>query len=206
MQSLHWETTSTQLKEIVQTISSNPAFTLFRLGGGTALSLQLGHRVSVDADFVTEATFDVDQLKHHLLEIYPHAENFRTGSHGLFCKIQDVKVDFLTWNLPFIRPAVIVDKATLLHLEEIAAMKLFAITLRGEKKDYIDIACLFRIFPLERLLNIYTERHPKEDKSVILKYLLSFSDIDKQPEPILLTNIDWDSAKKELADTVKDIL
>lgn len=48
---LHLETVSPALLKIIKAVSDEPMFQDFRLVGGTALSLQLGHRTSVDAEF-----------------------------------------------------------------------------------------------------------------------------------------------------------
>jgi hypothetical protein len=52
MKKLHWETVAPILKNVLQDIISESVFQPFRLVGGTSLSLQLGHRMSVDIDFL----------------------------------------------------------------------------------------------------------------------------------------------------------
>lgn len=52
MSDLYYHTVSPQLLDIIKRICNNVAFEKFRLCGGTALALQIGHRISVDADFV----------------------------------------------------------------------------------------------------------------------------------------------------------
>lgn len=54
---------------------AEPLFALFRLVGGTALSLQLGHRLSVDLDLFTDAPYDsldFQTLDRYLREQYPY--------------------------------------------------------------------------------------------------------------------------------------
>ena len=54
---LFYETVSPLLKSILELLMKEDIFKVFRLVGGTALSLQLGHRKSVDIDLFTEAEY-----------------------------------------------------------------------------------------------------------------------------------------------------
>jgi len=48
----------------------DPAFSHFVLVGGTSLSLQLGHRISVDLDMFTNETFNENDLSDYLRLTY----------------------------------------------------------------------------------------------------------------------------------------
>ncbi|SEP15655.1 nucleotidyl transferase AbiEii/AbiGii toxin family protein [Mucilaginibacter sp. OK283] len=52
---LHWNTVSVQLKQTLATLMQADVLKDHRLVGGTALSLYLGHRMSVDIDLFTDA-------------------------------------------------------------------------------------------------------------------------------------------------------
>jgi len=92
---LHWETVSPELKEVLYIIASNQHFKSFRLCGGPALALQLGHRKSVDADYVSQGFFD----KQHLMRIcsaeIPSVTDMFAGELGIFLKSNGIKLDFL---------------------------------------------------------------------------------------------------------------
>ena len=51
---MYWNTVSEPLREILLELSSNHSFEKFTLVGGTALSLQIGHRQSEDIDLFTD--------------------------------------------------------------------------------------------------------------------------------------------------------
>ena len=59
---LHFKTVSLNLKNIIEIIGENDYFKDFNLCGRTALSLQIGYRISIDANFVSENEFDKDEL------------------------------------------------------------------------------------------------------------------------------------------------
>jgi len=54
---LHWNTVSLLLKDILLDLMHEKLFSSFRLVGGTALSLQIGHRMSVDIDLFTDSEY-----------------------------------------------------------------------------------------------------------------------------------------------------
>jgi hypothetical protein len=54
---MFWNTVSSRLRETLQFLMISNEFNLFRLVGGTALSLQLGHRRSIDIDLFTDAPY-----------------------------------------------------------------------------------------------------------------------------------------------------
>ena len=55
---LYYKTVSPLLLSALQKLMKADEFNSFRLVGGTSLSLQLGHRESVDIDLFTDAAYD----------------------------------------------------------------------------------------------------------------------------------------------------
>src|SRR5580704_14145032 len=100
---LHWETVSPQLKDLLHLIGAGEDFRLFRLCGGTALALQLGHRTSMDADYVSATSFDKQALLDICAKRIPAVSDLFTSDLGIFLKSNNIKLDFLSWNIPFIR-------------------------------------------------------------------------------------------------------
>ncbi len=66
----------------------------FRLVGGTSLSLQLGHRISVDLDFFSERSFDIDKTTRLLSNETKPFELQSISGTGFTCFIQNIKCDF----------------------------------------------------------------------------------------------------------------
>jgi hypothetical protein len=54
---MYWETVSPLLREVLEEMMNESLFDSFRLVGGTALSLQLGHRKSIDIDLFTAKNY-----------------------------------------------------------------------------------------------------------------------------------------------------
>jgi len=202
--SLHYKTVSTELKEIIQTVCKNSFFDKFRLFGGTALALQIGHRISTDADFISEESFDRDDLILEIKKLFKNkVQNIRQNNVGVYMEITGIKVDFVSWNNPFIRKAVVIDDMRLMHKTEIAATKLNAVLNRGEKKDYIDIAVMLNEISLQDMFNLFKEKYGFVDEMQLIKYLCSYSDIDFQSNPKMLIDFDWDKAKEIIKQSVE---
>lgn len=54
---MHWNTVHENLQRVLRDIMNESIFDPFRLVGGTALSLQWGHRMSVDIDIFSDQTY-----------------------------------------------------------------------------------------------------------------------------------------------------
>jgi predicted nucleotidyltransferase component of viral defense system len=111
----------------------------FYLVGGTALALQIGHRISVDFDF-----FSFDPLPLGLLrKIKRVFEGFQisvtySAPEQLNLIIQGVKVTFFNYPYKNIHPLIAYKGIKLASVEEISLMKAFSIGKRLSYKDYVD--------------------------------------------------------------------
>jgi hypothetical protein len=66
----------------------------FYLVGGTALALQMGHRLSVDLDLFSDSPFQTDEL----LRVLPPESELLINRNWMFrCLIGDVKCDFVSY-------------------------------------------------------------------------------------------------------------
>lgn len=75
---LHYETVSELLKSSLTTLMKLEAFQPFKLVGGTALSLQIGHRLSVDIDLFTDEPYgsiDFETLSKVLKENFNYIDS-----------------------------------------------------------------------------------------------------------------------------------
>jgi predicted nucleotidyltransferase len=80
---LHVETVSVTLWGILRQLMNMEQLLPFRLVGGTALSLQLGHRMSADIDLFTDADYrsiDFDTIDKILQDEFPFVEILYAGN------------------------------------------------------------------------------------------------------------------------------
>jgi hypothetical protein len=150
----------------------------FFLAGGTALALQIGHRISIDLDLFTTAPFDENALLTHLEDTYKFRVDFQ-AKNTLKGFIAETKVDFLSHQYPLIKPLLVVDDVRLASPEDIAAMKLNAIVGNGTRlKDFIDIAYLSSSLTLAQMIDAYEEKYVTRNPTIALKSLAYQNDID----------------------------
>ena len=79
---------------LIRQLQAMPVLKEFYLVGGTALTLQLGHRNSIDIDLFTQDDFNTDELMEYLKKEYSIVEKFR-GKNTLITFINEIKVDLL---------------------------------------------------------------------------------------------------------------
>ncbi len=111
----------------------------FYLVGGTALALQLGHRVSVDFDLFTDKNLPTGLLK-QAERIFKWQKVFVVFKHPeqLSVVVNGVKIDFVK-EQPLLLKPVIFQKVEIAQINEIMAMKARTLGFRGKFKDYIDL-------------------------------------------------------------------
>lgn len=203
---LHYETISPHLLSVLKRIQSLPDVSRFRLVGGTSLSLQIGHRISVDIDLFTDKSFDITELQKTLDKTFDSFEVVWANKNGFVSSINDIKVDFFDWHIPFIKEPIYEDNICLAHKEDIGAMKLEAITTRKEKKDFVDIAFLLRKYSLTDLLSAHKVKYPYMSTKFVIESLLAGDFADNTEPPNMVIPYDWENAKTLIADTVKNYL
>lgn len=151
----------------------------FALVGGTALSLHIGNRKSIDIALFSQDVFDVDQLSEFLRDNQLDFKLQSRSKGALLGHINEIKVDFIRHNYPWIVPPKKIDGITIASLQDIAAMKLNAIVGSGSRlKDFVDIAFLSGYMPLSEMLNCYEKKYPDINSLIALKSLCYFDDID----------------------------
>lgn len=131
---LHWNTVNNLLKDSLITLMQSSEFLEFRLVGGTALSLHLGHRMSVDIDLFTDAPYrsiDFSVIEDFLHASFGHVQGYFGGNPAmgksyLVGSDRDhvVKLDIFYSMDPFFQPAISQDYIRMATIEEIIAMKV----------------------------------------------------------------------------------
>jgi hypothetical protein len=168
----------------------------FYLAGGTALALQLGHRRSVDFDWFREDPIDDPlRLAAELRTPRFRLETERVERGTLHGRAGGIRVSFLEYRYPLLRPPLEVEGLRLAALEDIAAMKLAAVAQRGSKKDFIDVFALGRRFGLDDMLASYRKKYGVEDVGHVLVSLAYFDDADRERTPMLLQRQSWPGIK-----------
>jgi predicted nucleotidyltransferase component of viral defense system len=208
---MYWNTVSEPLREILLELSSNHSFEKFTLVGGTALSLQIGHRQSEDIDLFTDEIYgsvDMNSLAEILENKYPfyRANIGIPKTLGFSCYVGQtqenaVKLD-LFYTDCFVYKVQHIDGVKLASLEEIIAMKLEVVAHGGRKKDFWDLHYFLERYSFEQLFQIYEKRYPYgcDSKSLKLK-LIDFDLADADFDPKCHLNKSWELIKLDFLRT-----
>ena len=158
------------------------------LGGGTAIAVHLGHRISRDLDFFFHhASVNLDELVLKLSEAGPFAVTERAPGtvNGVFSAI---KVQFLHADegrpQRLLEAPADVDGLRVAQISDLMAMKLKVVGDRGELRDYFDLMTIEQRTgrTADEGLALFAERfqpeYPQQAINHILLGLGYFDDVD----------------------------
>lgn len=168
------------------------------LAGGTALALQIGHRISVDLDFFTQQEFRETELSTKLASL-PKFVQDGTAKWTVWGKIGATKFSMFHYKYPLIEKTVPFEGIQLASLADIAAMKIHAIESRGTRRDFVDVYFLSKKYSLEEMVGFYNKKYAVSEDSLysILRALDYFEDAEQEKQmPRMLTSVDWEEVKE----------
>lgn len=200
---LHLETVKPETLELLKRIQARGFMSQTRLVGGTALALQLGHRTSVDLDFFGSWQ-PLEALEDELAQCGQLVKQDST-SRLQFFDIDGVKVDCVTYDYPWLEGPIEEDGIRLASLKDIGALKINAITNRGSRKDFVDIAFLLDIYSLEEIFGWYLAKYGNVNPALALRSLVYFIDAEEHPMPRMLLPFSWESAKERIKSAVRSM-
>lgn len=193
---LQTQTVEAGTLDLIKTLLNDAEFSAFNLVGGTALSLRIGHRKSIDIDLFTTRDFDAQDLASHLSRTY-RAEEIRTLKNGIFWFIGNVKVDLIAHQYLILYPLITENGIRMLSMEDIAAMKLNAIFHNGSRlKDFIDMYFLLEKMSMETMTAAFVQKYPDVNIQMAHTALLYHKDINLEEKidflsgPVSLTQME----------------
>ncbi len=199
---LHVEAIEPDTLELLKQLQCDPALVGIRLVGGTSLALQLGHRKSVDLDLFGSFGVMGSELE-RALQRYGGVELVNRSKVVETYFVRGIKVDIVNYPYVWLTEPLQTDGVRLAAVYDIAPMKLEAITNRGSKKDFIDLAFLLQTYTLREMLGWYTAKYPRGSEYLVLRSLVYFDDAEDDPMPVMLKSLSWDEAKERICDAVR---
>jgi hypothetical protein len=141
-----------------------------------------------------------------------HYINSKFGK-GICFYLDGIKTDIIDWKMPFKYPIIEMEKIRMASKEDILGMKLDIITAapeyaRYDKKDFVDLVCLFNDFSIAQMIEIYKQRHPQLafPERMVLEGLQYAELADKKPNPTMLIDLSWEEVKSKIAQAIQDYL
>lgn len=216
VEKLQYQTVQPVLKSTLKWLMSEEIFKPFRLVGGTALSLQLGHRESVDIDMFSDYAYgkiDFEAINNHLKDNFEYVDSldvmivgmgksYFIGNSAKDC----IKLD-LYYTDSFIRPYIEIDNIRLASTEEITAMKVDVVSRIARKKDFWDLHELLNLYSIEQMIRLHEERYQyAHNRDEIIANFTNFENADNDFEPICLKEKIWEIIKLDIVEAIDSLI
>lgn len=153
----------------------------FVLSGGTALSLQLGHRKSFDFDFFSQTKIPAKLLEKISSDIAIKTVSIDSQDELTFFDKDMIKVTFLQYPFAAIyEPLTLDNNLRIFPVEEIAIQKAYTIGRRGEYRDYFDLYTILQknIIQLTKIIAAAEKKYKGVfNTKLFLEQLVYFDDL-----------------------------
>ena len=201
---LFYSTIDPETLQLLKDLQKLKIFKDFLLVGGTSLALQIGHRTSIDLNLFTSTGIDISSIPDEI-EHLGKIRIINQASRILNLFINNIKVDFVSYQYDFLNPVVSKDGLRLASIPDIAAMKLAAITGRGSRKDFIELYFILQLYPLAEIFKFYRSKFPDGSEFLVYKSLTYFGDAEIEPIPKMIKPVDWNEVKRKIISEVKAV-
>ena len=175
---LQKETIKDNTLELLKKLQREETLSTTRLVGGTALALQIGHRISVDLDLFSKEPLDINAIE----QILTHKFNFSThfiSKGSVRGEIDGIKIDILHHPYEWIDEPVCEEDIIMASLQDITAMKLNTIIHNGTRpKDFLDVAYLSQYFSYDNMRSLLVQKYPEYDPILLDRCINYFDDIE----------------------------
>ena len=203
---MHPEAISLKRQKIFQKLKNFPQF---YLTGGTALALQIGHRMSDDFDLFTEKDISAVLLE-TVEKIFKESTTDIIINHSeqLSLIIEQTKVDFVRYPFPLILGLIEYEEVKIIKIPEIAAMKAYTIGRRATYKDYIDLYFIIseKHSSLPEIIKISKEKFKEFfDPRLFLEQLVYLEDIQEEPIQFLKKKVSKKKLESFFQEEIKKI-
>ncbi len=202
MVKFYLEAVTTQCQQALKLLRNQPLLAGYYLAGGTALALQIGHRISTDLDWFTPSHLLEDQERDAFRSTFGVTGAFevkREQDNQLYARLAGADVSFIYQHHPLLESTVDYDGIPIASPTDIGVMKLAAINSRGTRRDFVDLYCLRDIASLERLFQLAETKYADRPSilDITVRALAYFADAEQQPMPHMLwTNVKWNDVVK----------
>ncbi|MCK4749403.1 MAG: nucleotidyl transferase AbiEii/AbiGii toxin family protein [Bacteroidales bacterium] len=185
--SLHTDYMPENTFEVFQQLKSQAFISRFTLVGGTALAIQIKHRLSEDLDFISdEEEIDTNLIKRNISKIFPDYRIIRQDHNlQLDLLIGSIKVTFFSAGavaIPFkvLNYSFTEGKINIAPAKIIAVLKFSAIAQRNTFRDYYDLYCLSKYhYSLLELISFTKEMVPNLSPVTYTETLVYTNDIEE---------------------------
>ncbi len=168
------------------------------LGGGTAIALWLGHRISADLDFFSAEPFPEQEVAQVITDLGGTILETRPGTiHAVW---YEIAISILAFPYPLVAKLTTWRGVRIASIQDLAAMKVLAISQRAEKKDFFDLVGLLDHIGAPSIAAAVRDKFGDQalNRYHLLRSLLFFEDAEDSLPPKSLAGLDWEDVKTRL--------
>ena len=198
---LHIKTVEPHTFSLLKELMGLPFLNQFQLVGGTALSLQLGHRISIDLDLFSNEEFDNEKLITAFTDYFNERLFLKSkllNKLGIFLLIDNIKVDVCRHPQKLIDDIVTEEGIRMWSVKEIAAAKVNAVSRRATKKDFWDIDEILDHYSIYEITKFYQDKYLPMLSIGVSQMITFYDDAEESEVPLCLKNKTWASVKKSI--------
>lgn len=209
MSGYHWNTITPQMRSILTGFAKNKLSKEFYLAGGTALALQLGHRLSVDLDLFSATQEDIpalmEPLRSAMKEFSPVLSDSAWGNLVFLAK--DVRVGFYGYGYELVKPLETAEGIALASVEDIALMKMDALLARASRKDFHDLYAICQRMTLRDIFDLAPRKYPsmRDFEAQVTRHMVAFDRAEVESPLPLIEQVEWETVKAWFREQAKSI-
>ena len=159
----------------------------YTLIGGTALTLQIKHRISEDLDFIYDGeSLNINKIKRNIAKLFQNYRIIKLDyKYQIDFLIENTKVTFFSSgyiSLPFIveKYSFKFENINIANIECITSLKFLAIAQRNTIRDYYDLYCISKYYmSLEQMINNTKKLLPHLSPITYTETLVFIDDIEE---------------------------
>jgi predicted nucleotidyltransferase component of viral defense system len=187
-------------RRVLTYLRQQPFIKDFYLAGGTALALQIGHRLSTDLDWFSTQRILQAAERQGICRTLQASEQLQIVSQQdsmLFVRLFDTDVSFIYQQHPLLQETISYEGTQLASPTDIGLMKLAAINSRGTRRDFVDLYCLRDVVSLEELFALVPQKYANRPDflAILARALAYFEDAEQQPMPRMYHEVRWPDVK-----------
>lgn len=158
----------------------------FYLAGGTGLYCYYQHRESRDLYFFTRSEFDEGRVREELKAVGAKIVSLAKGT--VYANIGSTKFSFISFGYDMLKPLLDAEGFKVASVDDIAAMKMSAITQRGAKRDFVDICYIMKETKWSGadIVSLSLRKFPELNRMLLLKSIMYFEDAEEELMPKML--------------------
>lgn len=200
MVNFHEKAITTSCQKALQFLRQQDFINNYYLAGGTALALQIGHRLSTDLNWFSTVSKLLPSEREEIIQVLQtgHQLHIISEQDGmLFMRLFDTDVSFIYQQHALLRETINYQQIKLASPIDIGLMKLAAVNSRGTRRDFVDLYCLQDNIPLEQLLELAEEKYANRPNflAIAARALAYFEDAEQQPMPRMYIDVQWKDVK-----------